>query len=45
MCSGPCQLSFACGSLDVYSVVLDFCVPVFMSRLDGLNSTGVSQVS
>ena len=45
MCSGPCQLNFAWGSLDVYSVALDFCVPVFMSHLDGLDSTGVSQVS
>ena len=45
MCSGPGHLNFAWGSLDVYSVALDFCVPVFMSRLDGLDSTGVSQVS
>ena len=45
MCSGPCQLSFAYDSLNVSSVVLDFCVPVFMNHLDGLDSTGVSQVS
>ena len=45
VCSGPCQLNFAWGSLDIYYVALDFCVPVFMSRLDGLDSTGVLQVS
>ena len=45
MCSGPGHLNFAWGSLDVYSVALDFCVLVFMSRLDGLDSTGVLQVS
>ena len=45
MPSGPGHLNFAWGSLDVCSVVLDFCVPVFMNRLDGLDSTGVLQVS
>ena len=45
MCSNPCRAEFCLWFLECILCWAGFCVPVFMNCLDGMDSTGVSQVS